>query len=155
MANDFDMSQSEIGNDLMRVRERALQLEDGPELEAIHGLLVGVICAVERERGGSPVYHLTNALLAELRASKGPPGAECPVNSAIATFLDRFTSQVPNLHGTLSDLKTYSDGVCWPCAHGKHEFCYAVDGRHLCRCTTCSAALPAQPDEPKEGASNA
>jgi hypothetical protein len=62
--------------ELSKLRARFLALE-GDELIDIHGWLLGVACAVERQRGADP--RDSDALIAELRASKGPPDYSIPV----------------------------------------------------------------------------
>lgn len=57
--------------ELSDLRARFLALE-GNLLIEIHGWLIGVACAVERQRGADP--RDADRLMAELRASKGPPG---------------------------------------------------------------------------------
>ncbi len=56
--------------ELSDLRARFLALE-GNLLIEIHGWLIGVACAVERQRGADP--RDADRLMAELRASKGPP----------------------------------------------------------------------------------
>jgi len=51
------------------LRARLLALE-GDELTEAHGLIVGVMCALERKRGRN--YAETDRLIAELRDSEGP-----------------------------------------------------------------------------------
>lgn len=56
--------------ELSALRAKFLALE-GVALIEIHGWLLGVACAVERQRGADP--RDSDRLIAELRASKGPP----------------------------------------------------------------------------------
>jgi hypothetical protein len=60
--------------DISAFRDACLALE-GDDLVEIHGLLVGIMCAVERKRGSDP--RETDRLIAELRASTAPP-VFCP-----------------------------------------------------------------------------
>ncbi len=55
---------------LSELRAKFLALE-GDALVGIHGWLLGVACAVERQRGADP--RDADRLIAELRASTGPP----------------------------------------------------------------------------------
>lgn len=56
--------------ELSELRARFLALEGGALIE-VHGWLLGVAVAVERQRGANP--RDADFLIAELRASKGPP----------------------------------------------------------------------------------
>ncbi len=56
--------------ELSALRARLLALT-GDDLVEIHGWLLGVACAVERQRGADP--READRLIAELRASEGPP----------------------------------------------------------------------------------
>jgi hypothetical protein len=55
---------------LSQLRASWLRLQGMDAIE-IHGWLLGVACAVERKNGHDPKK--SDALIAELRASKGPP----------------------------------------------------------------------------------
>lgn len=56
--------------ELNDLRAKFLALE-GDALIEIHGWLLGVSVAIERQRGADP--RASDRLIAELRASKGPP----------------------------------------------------------------------------------
>ena len=60
---------------LSELRARFLSLQGDAAIE-IHGWLLGVACAVERQRGVDPAD--ADRLIAELRASKGPPDFPAP-----------------------------------------------------------------------------